>query len=326
MHIPQRAIRSLQVSAIGLGCMGMTTSYHRSDPREALLTLQYAVESGITLFDTAAAYGAGRNERFVGAALKPHRDRVAIATKCGIRRIPPGIPIGLDGSPGAIRKELRASLQRLGVDHIDLYYLHRIDPKVPVEESVGAMAEAVQQGLVREIGLSEATADQLRRAHAIHPIAALESEWSLFARDIEKTILPVARELGVAIVPFSPLGRGMLTATEQGSKKLGILDYRRTLPWWRKENIDANLAAVSQIRAIADSLGVTTAQVALAWVVQRGDDVIPIPGTAKRKHLQSNIGAFTVELSDEHLQILESIRPQGERFGSTDQRIGFPRE
>ena len=247
-----------------------------------------------------------------------------IATKFGIRTLPRrGLPVGVGGRPEDARRCLRASLKRLGTDHVDLYYLHRPDPRVPIEESVGAMAEAVAAGTVRELGLSEVTADQLRRAHAVHPIAALESEWSLFSRGVEDEVLPVARELGVALVPYSPLGRGMLTGTPEGTTKLGLLDFRRVLPRWRRANLTHNLRLVEQVRAIADQLGVTPAQVALAWVLAQGEDVVPILGTTKRTHLASNIAALQLHLPEEALVTLNSLQAAGGRYASSSPANGL---
>lgn len=309
-----RRIGGLDVSAIGLGCMGMSMAYHGADQAGSIATIHHALDIGLNLFDTADMYGAGRNEQLVGRALKGRRDHAVIATKFGFRTIPPGIPVGLSGRPEYARRCLNNSLRRLGVDHIDLYYLHRPDPRVPIEETVGAMAEAVAAGTVRELGLSEVTAEQLRRAHAVHPIAALQSEWSLFSRDLETEVLPAARELGVAIVPYSPLGRGMLTGSAEGTTRLGFLDFRRFLPRWRKANLAHNLGLVDQIRSIADDLGATPAQVALAWVLHRGPDVVPIPGTTKIRHLESNLAALSLSLPDDARDALNGLRPAGARY------------
>ncbi|WP_260425131.1 aldo/keto reductase [Arachnia propionica] len=317
-----RTIGTLETFPIGLGCMGMTMSYGPVDKAEAAATLQAAVDAGVTLFDTAQMYGGGRNEAFIGPLLAPYRDRVILATKTGIRTRLGGLPTGLDGRPESIRRGLDGSLKRLRTDHIDLHYLHRVDPKVPLEDSVEALADGVRAGKVRHIGLSEVTGDQLRRAHAVHPIAAVQMEWSLFSRSLEDDVLPVARELEVAVVAYSPLGRGMLTGSEAATTKLSLLDYRRFLPRWRKENLTANLQAVELIRQIAARHDATPGQVALAWVLAQGDDVIPIPGSKRRRHLKENLEALQLGLGPDDLAGLDRIRAQGDRYG----RLGVSAE
>lgn len=316
-QLPSRRIGDQVVSALGLGCMGMSAVYGRPDAAEARATLDRAIDLGVTLFDTADMYGNGHNERFVGEALRGRRDRIRLATKTGITTVPVlGLPRGVDGRPARIRRALDASLQRLGTDHVDLYYLHRVDPQVPIEDSVGAMAEAVAAGKVLQLGLSEATADELRRACAVHPIMALQTEWSLFSRDLEVDVLPAARSLGVAIVAYSPLGRGMLTGSPASTTRLPLIDYRRFLPRWRRANLQANLHEVGVVRSVADEVGATPGQVALAWVLARGEDVVPIPGTKRRKYLEQNLGALDVVLSPDQLARLDGISASGDRYGS----------
>lgn len=309
-------IGQLEVNRLGLGCMGMSAVYGRPDPVEAAATLVHAVHRGVTMFDTADMYGSGHNERFIGTVLAPYRDEVVLASKTGILTVPGvGVPRGVDARPDRIRRAVDASLRRLGTDRIDLYYLHRVDPRVPIEESVGALAEAAAAGKVREIGVSEVTADELRRAHATHPIAAAQLEWSLFSRDKETEVIPTARELGIAVVCYSPLGRGMLTGSPAATTDLPLLDYRRFLPRWSRANVTANVAAVATVRAIADELGVTPGRVALAWLLAQGEDVIPIPGTKRRRYLEDNLAAADVCLSPAHLDVLGAIAPSGARYG-----------
>ena len=312
---PRRRIGDLSVSALGLGCMGMSNAYGPADRTESLATLDAALDAGVNFLDTAELYGAGHNESLVGEVLRHRRDEVVIATKFGITPDPvTAMPAGLDGSAANARRAIDGSLRRLGVDVIDLYYLHRVDPQVPIEESVGAMAEFVAAGKVRALGLSEASAETLRRAVAVHPIAALQSEWSLFSRDLEDEIVPTARELGIALVPYSPLGRGLLTGSVAATTDLADNDFRRTLPRWQAENLDRNLELVQRVRQVAKQLGVTPGQVALAWLLARGEDVIPIPGTRRRSNLTDNLGAVSVTLPEEVLADLEALRPAGDRY------------
>lgn len=315
---PHRRLGPLTVSPLGLGCMGMSTTYGRPDPASARATIDRALERGITLFDTAEMYGNGHNERFVGEVLGRRRADVTLATKTGIWAIPfVGLPVGLDGRPERIRAAIDGSLRRLGTDWIDLYYLHRVDPRVPVEESVGAMAEGVTAGKIRQLGVSEATPDQIRRAHATHPLAAIQMEWSLFSRDLEAEALGVARELGIGVVAYSPLGRGMLTGSASATTQLGLFDYRRFLPRWRKANLAANLRQVEVVRAVADEIGATPAQVALAWVLGQGEDVVPIPGTTKPRNLDANLAALDVRLTPEQVARLDALSAVGARYATS---------
>lgn len=320
-------IGSLETSPLGLGCMTMTQAYGRPgkvETREARATLAHALEIGLTFFDTADMYGNGANERLVGGVLRSHRDDIVLATKFANVTLPLlGLPYRVDGSPAYVKKAVDASLRRLGTDRIDLYYLHRVDPKTPIEESVGAMAELVAAGKVRELGLSEASADEIRRAHAVHPIAALQSEWSLFSRDIETDVVPTCRELGIAIVPYSPLGRGLLTGTPESSTRLGLLDYRRLLPRWRKDNLATNLEQVRRIVRIADRLDATAAQVCLAWLLSRGtphSPVVPIPGTKRRRYLDDNVKAIDLVLPADVIADLDAIQAAGERYHNMETR------
>lgn len=299
------------VSAQGLGCMGMSFAYGPADGDEAVATIHRALELGVTFLDTADVYGFGRNEELVGGAIAGRRDEVVLATKCGI--VPRGGARDVDGSPDYIRSACDASLGRLGVDRIDLYYLHRPDTQVPIEESVGAMAELVAAGKVGHLGLSEASAATIRRAAVVHPIAALQSEWSLFSRDIEREVVGACRELGIGLVPFSPLGRGLLTGAVTTLDDLADDDFRRTNPRFQGENLAANLALVEVVRAIAAAKGATPGQVALAWVHAQGDDVVPIPGTKRRRYLEENVAALAVTLDADDLARLDGLRPAGDR-------------
>lgn len=314
MNHSNRTIGSLDVYPLGLGCMGMSLAYGRPDVAEARRTLGRAVELGVTLFDTADVYGKGGNERLLADALAPYRDSVAIATKVGLRTNLLGVPNRVDGRPDYLRRAIDGSLKRLRMDTIDLLYLHRVDPKVPVEDSIGAMAEAVTAGKVRELGISEVSAEDLRRAATAHRISALQTEWSLFSRDIEHKVLPVARELGVAVVPYAPLGRGMLTGSPEATTKLPLLDFRRTLPRWRRANLEKNMQAVARVQDIARTLEATAAQVALAWLLAQGQDVIPIPGTKRVHNLQQNLQALDVTLSAQDEQALSALTATGDRY------------
>lgn len=315
--LPTARIGSLTVARMGLGCMGMTLAYGRRDPAQGIATIHRALDRGITLLDTADMYSNGRNEKLVGSAIAGRRDEAVLATKVGFLTVPGiGLPRDLNGRPDHIRARAERSLRNLGTDHIDLYYLHRVDPQVPVEESVGAMAELVERGLVREIGLSEAGAEDLRRAHATHPIAALETEWSILTRDIESDALPVARELGITVVPYSPISRGMLSG-DAAAMTPGLLDFRRFLPRWAPKNREHNAQIVERIRAIANAHEATPAQVAISWVLARGEDVVPIPGTSKPHRIDENLGAFDVELTAEDLTVLDGLTAAGARYGRT---------
>jgi aryl-alcohol dehydrogenase-like predicted oxidoreductase len=314
MTVPTRELGPLTVGAQGLGCMGMSAAYGAADRAESLATLHRALDLGITFLDTSDVYGAGHNEELLGEVLADRRDEVVLATKFGILGGPTGRPGGVDGSPSYVRSACDASLKRLGVDVIDLYYLHRPDTTVPVEETAGAMAELVAAGKVRALGLSESSADTIRRAHAVHPIAAVQSEWSLFSRDVEDRVLPVCRELGIGLVPYSPLGRGALTGTLTSVDQFADGDFRRTLPRFSEENLAANDASVSVVREIAAAHGVTPGQVALAWVGSRGDDVVPIPGTKRVGYLEENVGALDVTLTASDLDRLADLPVAGTRY------------
>ena len=305
-----RQLGPLRVSAIGLGCMGMTPIYGQPDEGECIATVHRAVELGVTMIDTADMYGAGKNEALVGRALSGRRDRVVLATKFGNVRTPDGKP-DVNGRPDYVPQACDASLKRLGVEVIDLYYLHRVDPKVPIEDTVGAMARLVEQGKVRHIGLSEAAASTLRRAHAVHPITALQTEYSLWTRDVEAEILPACRALGVGFVAYSPLGRGFLSGTITSTDTLADEDRRRDHPRFAQENIERNLALLEVLRAIATAQGCTPAQVALAWLLAQGEDVVPIPGTKRRTWLEENLRAPDVRLDDSDLAKLDEAFPPG---------------
>jgi len=312
----------LTVSALGLGCMGMSEFYGTADEATAIDTIHRALDLGVTFLDTADMYGPFTNEQLVGQAIKGRRDEVQLATKFGNERLPDGTRVGINGKPEYVRSACDASLQRLGVDHIDLYYQHRVDKTVPIEETVGAMKELVEAGKVRHLGLSEAGVETIRRGHATHPITALQTEYSLFTRDLEDEILPNVRELGIGLVPYSPLGRGLLTGTitsESGADGEG--DFRRSayFPRFQGDALDTNLALVERIRELADEKGCTPGQLALAWVLAQGDDVAPIPGTKRVKYLEENVAALDVSLSDDELKALETAVPReavaGDRYG-----------
>ncbi|GAB7031776.1 aldo/keto reductase [Streptomyces sp. NPDC021749] len=313
--IPTRRLGELEVSAQGLGCMGMSHGYGESDDAQSIATINRALDLGVTFLDTSDFYGAGHNEELIGRAIAGRRDEVVLATKFGFaNRL--GEPTAIRGDAAYVRQACDASLRRLGVDHIDLYYQHRVDPEVPIEETVGAMAELVAAGKVRHLGLSEASAATLRRAHAVHPIAALQSEWSLWTRDLEQEVAPVCRELGIGLVPFSPLGRGFLTGRYTSVEGLAETDVRRTQPRFADGNLEQNLAIVEKLNELAAQKGVTAGQLALAWVQHRGDDVVPIPGTRRQKYLEENVAALAIELSTEDLAAIDAAAPAGRVAGT----------
>ena len=305
----------LEVSALGLGCMGMSEFYAGQDEAESLATLDRALELGVDFLDTADMYGVGRNEELIGRWLKGRRDKVVIATKFGSMRSPEGGFLGVNGRPDYVRAACEASLKRLGVDHIDLYYQHRVDPKTPIEDTVGAMAQLVQAGKVRFLGLSEAAPATIRKAAAVHPIAALQTEYSLWSREPEDEILPLVRDLGIGFVPYSPLGRGFLTGRFKSPDDFEEGDYRRFSPRFQGENFAKNLALVGEIEALAKTKGCTPSQLALAWVLAQGDDLVPIPGTKRRKYLEENVGALDVTLSAQELARIDAIAPRGVAAG-----------
>jgi aryl-alcohol dehydrogenase-like predicted oxidoreductase len=308
--LPRRKLGELEVSAQGLGCMGMSEFYGEGDDNESIATIHRAIELGVTLLDTADMYGFGRNEELVGRAIADRRDKVVLATKFGFERdADDPAKRGVRGDAKYVAQAVEASLKRLGLDHIDLYYQHRVDPQVPIEATVEAMASLVKQGKVRYLGLSEAGAETIRRAHTVHPITAVQTEWSLWSRDIEDEVVPACRELGIGVVPYSPLGRGFLTGRFTSRDDFGDGDFRSSQPRMAGGNLEINLKIVDALRSLASEKGVTAGQLALAWVQSRGENVVPIPGTKRRKYLEENVAAVGLDLSVEDITAIEKAVP-----------------
>ena len=317
METRRLGTQGLAIGAIGLGCMGMSEFYGRADEGEAIATIHRALELGVTFLDTADMYGPHKNEELVGRAIRDRREQVVLATKFGIVRDEGDASRRrIDGRPEYVRQAIEGSLSRLGVDHVDLYYQHRVDANTPIEDTVGAMAELVQQGKVRYLGLSEAAPETIRRAHAIHPISALQNEYSLWTRDPEDEALPTVRELGIGLVAYSPLGRGFLSGRIKDPEDLDEGDFRRNSPRFQGENFRRNLELVARVEEIAGEKGITPAQLGLAWVLAQGDDIVPIPGTTRRERLEENVAAAQVTLTGEELARLEAAFPKGVAAGA----------
>jgi aryl-alcohol dehydrogenase-like predicted oxidoreductase len=315
METRKLGTQGLETSAIGLGCMGMSEFYGECDDEESIATIRRALDLGVTFLDTSDMYGKGDNEKLVGRAIEGRRDAVVLATKFGIRRGDDPADRSIDGSPAYVKRACEASLRRLGVDHIDLYYQHRVDPDTPIEETVGAMGELVSEGKVRFLGLSEAKPETIRRAHSTHPISALQTEYSLWTRDPEEQLLPTVRELGIGFVAYSPLGRGFLTGRYQSVDDFADDDFRRFNPRFQGENFQRNLDLVERVREIAAEKDVTPGQLALAWVLAQGEDIVPIPGTKRVSYLEENVGAADVELSPDDLARIDEMAPVGAAAG-----------
>ncbi len=307
---------SLVVSAMGLGCMGMSQSYGTPNDEESAATIHHAIDQGVTLLDTADMYGGGTNEELVGRTIAKRRNEVILATKFGNMRLPDGRFLGVNGRPEYVQQACEASLKRLNMSIIDLYYLHRVDSNVPIEETVGAMARLIEQGKVRYLGLSEAGAKTIRRAHATYPITALQSEYSLWTRDPEGEILDSCRELGIGLVPYSPLGRGILTGKVKSTEEFGAKDFRRISPRFHGENFQKNLQLVARVEELAKEKGCSPAQLALAWVLEQGEDVVPIPGTKRRTYLDQNLAALNISLTPADLRRINEVLPRGAAAGA----------